>query len=144
MKLTKNKADHVAIAIRGADGAIVDMGVMSLTMPFPWDEIETPDGEFTVETFYQHSDRMIVANVVVNAAIEMNRPDIRNRMTNRVTLWQKRHTHTQKVINVNTGVTYDSAAAAARAHGIAPSNMSNHLNGAAGYTTVKGHMFVKV
>lgn len=49
-----------------------------------------------------------------------------------------------KIQCLNDGKVYDNSAIAARAYGIAPSSMSNHLNGRAGYTTIHERTFKRI
>lgn len=47
------------------------------------------------------------------------------------------------VMCVDTGVIFPTAAAAARAAGVAPSSMCRHLDGTVGYRTIKGQRYKK-
>lgn len=57
---------------------------------------------------------------------------------------QRSHIRQSRIQCMNDGNTFDSAAAAARSYGIAPSTMSNHLNGRQGYDTIHDRRFKRI
>lgn len=142
INVTNHLKEYAAYTVSLVDGSMWWAGFAPVVDMMIFEGMPPTQGGVVVNIILQHEDY----RACFMAAMDATGSNMKNKSSlhEQLKALEKRKQPKGRILCIDTGEFFDTAAAVSRKHAVAPSNLSNHLNGSAGYKTVNGMTFRKV